>query len=474
MFHNFFSGAHRASRPSGSRAAMRPRRYAPRVESLEERNLLSFLPAVSYPSGLDPYAVKTASLRNNGITDIVAANGNSDTVSVFLGNGDGTFRPKVDYATSGSPDGILLADLTGDGTLDIVTSNFDGNNVSVLIGNGDGTFQTHQDFAAGAGGSSVVLGDFNGDGVPDLVTADYFDNTVSVLLGNGDGSFQAPIHYATPAGPVTVVVADFNGDGSDDVAVATQGAAPDFQGRVSVFLNNNGVFAPRVDYLAGLRSDDVAVGDFNNDGQPDLVVPNSLSNSVSVFLGNPDGTFQAALNSPLAGKPTQVAVADFDQRDGNADVAITLQQTNQVAVLLGNGDGTFGDPALFAVGNHPIAIATGDFNGDGYPDVVTTNSNGNDISVLINDADWGSAPRPGDKGSQGQVPPTETSAADATQPADPARTATDGLFADASAWNWLSANDDFLGLTGVTHHRLTHPGDGFPEIGTAALDDLRV
>jgi FG-GAP-like repeat len=130
-----------------------------------------------------------------------------------------------------------VGDFNGDTKLDLAVAN-GGSTVSVLLGNGNGTFQTHVDYGTGNGPNSVAVGDFNGDGNLDLVTANSGvagnGKTVSVLLGNGDGTFQAHVDYGTGNGPQSVAVGDFNGDHAQDLAVANLGST------VSVLLNTGG------------------------------------------------------------------------------------------------------------------------------------------------------------------------------------------------------------------------------------------
>jgi hypothetical protein len=122
-------------------------------------------------------------VNGDGKPDLVIANGGDTTVSVLLGNGDGTFQPRVDYATGSSPLSVIVGDVNGDGKPDLVTANNNGS-VSVLLGNGDGTFQPKVDYTTGIYTTSVAMGDVNGDGKPDLVAAVSGNNTVSVLLNS--------------------------------------------------------------------------------------------------------------------------------------------------------------------------------------------------------------------------------------------------------------------------------------------------
>ncbi len=194
-----------------------------------------------------------------------------NTVSVLLGNGDGTFQPQVTYAVGRQPDAIVAGDFTGDGHLDLAVAKRIGDNtVSVLLGNGDGTFQPQVTYAWGRSQTRswrvtspataaptwpsqtrattpcrccwatatarssprsptrwgrparIVAGDFTGDGRTDLAVANGIDNTVSVLLGNGDGTFQPQVTYAVGLGPGAIVAGDFTGDGRIDLAVANE------------------------------------------------------------------------------------------------------------------------------------------------------------------------------------------------------------------------------------------------------------
>jgi hypothetical protein len=157
-------------------------------------------------------------------------------VSILLGNGDGTFGPRNGFACGQDPTSVGIADLNNDGRLDLVTTNTGlfnvGWTVSVLLGNGDGTFQPHDDFIAGLSPLSVGIGDIDGDGQLDLAVAG--KEFVSMLLGRGDGTFR-PKTAVGPGGS-SVTMADFNGDGRLDLAVSGSDRAP---GTVAVLLQGD-------------------------------------------------------------------------------------------------------------------------------------------------------------------------------------------------------------------------------------------
>ena len=178
-----------------------------------------------YATGNTPVFLATADFNGDGNLDAAVANFGSNTVSLFLGNGDGTFQARVDYATGGTPSSVGVGDFNGDGQLDLVLTNGTfsvGNSVSVLLGNGDGTFQAHMEYGTGLGPTEAVVGDFNFDGKLDLAVANYGPayraGSVSILLGNGDGTFQPHVDYRAGVNPVGVSVGDFNRDSKLDLA----------------------------------------------------------------------------------------------------------------------------------------------------------------------------------------------------------------------------------------------------------------
>ncbi|MFF3460660.1 FG-GAP repeat domain-containing protein [Streptomyces sp. NPDC002730] len=352
---------------------------------------------VDYATGDLPLSVSTGDLNGDGDRDLVTANQAADTVSVLLGNGDGTFAAKVDYTTGNGPFSVAVGDVNGDGDRDLVTANLYADTVSVLLGNGDGTFAAKVDYTTGDQPYSVAAGDFDGDGDLDLVTANQLGNTVSVLLGNGDGTFAAKVDYTTGSSyvnggdqPVSVATGDFNGDG--DLDLITANARPD---TVSVLLGTaGGTFGAPVRYstsnsITGAEGHgpfSVAVGDFNGDGNLDLGAANFLaypSGLGAVMLGNGDGTFAAIIDFATGNRPVSLAAGDLDG-DGNLDLVTANQDPDTVSVLPGNGDGTFAAKIDFATGSGPHSVAVSDLDGDGDLDLVTANAFADTVSVLLN------------------------------------------------------------------------------------------
>jgi hypothetical protein len=279
--------------------------------------------------------------NGDGIPDLATVDG------VHLGVGDGTFRePLAGMGLSAAnPEvfAMVSGDFNGDGKLDLVVDDLGYNQVDpttifVLLGNGDGTFQAPKLVATGSFGA-MVAGDFTGDGQLDLAVANPFESTVSVFLGRGDGTFQAPRTYAVGAIVWTIPYG-------------------------------------------------IVAGDFTGNGHLDLAVANPGANTVSVLLGNGDGTFQPQVTYAVGTQPTYIVAGDFNG-DGKLDLAVACQGSDTdpsgVSILLGNGDGTFQSQKWTAApeGSTPDRLVAGDFNGDGKLDLAAAAGNGGNGFVLV-------------------------------------------------------------------------------------------
>ena len=298
--------------------------------------------------------------------------------------------PESTIATGQDPVTVIGSDFTTSGNFDLAVANHTDNTVSILLGNGDGTFTSSGTLPTGAGPVAEATADFNGDGIPDLAIVNQTDNTVSVYLGNGDGTFTLKGTFPTGKNPVAIVSGDFNGDGHIDLGVLNQA-----DNTVSILLGNgNGTFQSQTTFATGTTPSAVVVSDFNNDGKLDLAVTNQSANTVSVFLGNGDGTFKNSSTLTTGNTPVALAAGQFNlDNSTNADLAIVNQADDTLLVYLGNGDGTFtqgetfGLSAVLSSGNKPVAITEGDFNVDGLSDLALTDENANTVSVLIGNGD---------------------------------------------------------------------------------------
>jgi hypothetical protein len=389
----------RRGRLSSSKRA-RQRRFL--LENLEDRTVPStFNAPVVFDLPAAPKAEAVAHLRGNTAPlDVVTANANG-TVSVLLGNGDGSFQNPVSYAVGATPDAVAVGDFLGNGRQDVVTANADGT-VSLFLSNADGTLQSPQSISVGGRLNAVAVGDFLGNGRLDIVTGSSA-GTVSVFVGNGDGTFGGPINTQVAGGINGLAVGDFNGDGKPDLALATTQGVSILRGNGDGSFQLTGTVSFGVDSLGHPNSvDTVAVANLRG-GTLDLVA--EAGSAVSVVLGNGDGTFQspAGLNLGTSRNAHAFVVGDFTG-DGKPDI-VTINSafigSPSLSVLAGNGDGTFQPARVLNVGEDGVALAAGDFRGDGKLDLAVASTFGyssvtfgfNNVSVLLGNGDGTFAPR---------------------------------------------------------------------------------
>lgn len=363
-----------------------------------------FVRAQDFPTETQPEAVATADFDGDGEKDLAVTNLNAEqflTVSILLGNGDGTFDEPVSYdlpqAEFQTPTAIIAADLDGDGDPDVAaTSAGNSDTLVVLLNEGDGTFGNPESYDPVLSQDyplAVTAADFNGDDDLDLAVAFLLRNSaagnISVFPGNGDGTFGDPVPFDTGTDePTSIASADLNGDGKADLAATSQGDDGDGPWNVSVLLGRgDGTFDSAVTYPVGTSPQFVIASDLDGDGSPDLATADYAADGVSVLIGNGDGTFRSAANygAGTGSAPYGVASGDFDG-DGKPDLVTANSGTNGISVLPGQGDGTFGAAEHYAAGAGTAFVGVSDYNGDEKPDVVAANASSNDASILLNAA----------------------------------------------------------------------------------------
>lgn len=360
------------------------------------------------------FSVKAVDVNGDGKPDLVVAGedsgGGHATVSVLLGNGDGSFQAPRDFDAGGYNIYVIaVADVNRDGKPDVLAPlcldiSCDNSAVVVLLGRGDGTLQAAQPYGLGAVNdlrSSIAVGDVNGDGKLDVLvnvcTVGGCTVAVSVLLGNGDGTFQAA-YDIDPGGSGRITLANVNGDGKLDLLVSYSGAVG------VMFGNGDGTFQAAKTTATSSEANLAAVADVNGDGKVDLLLTIGCVNpycvhggtgAVQVLLGNGDGTFQPGQLFKSGGSGANaIAVGDVN-RDGKPDLAVshscnTYPPCNQgrIGVLLGNGDGTFQAAQVYASGvflGQTVALA--DLNGDHKLDILagglSTNGSSGAVTVFL-------------------------------------------------------------------------------------------
>ncbi|MBA3912408.1 MAG: VCBS repeat-containing protein [Acidobacteriales bacterium] len=332
--------------------------------------------------------VAVGDLNGDGNPDVVAvatSTGHGDLL-VFLGNRDGSLQPAVAYSTAQEGNGIVIGDFNLDGILDLSTS---GSQLAILFGKGDGTFGPAQQYIGPGGGVGVTMADIDGDGSPDLLelqSAIAFGfgppSAVALWRNRGDGTLRLPILYGVGQDPRDIMIGDFNNDGQPDVVTANN-----VSDTVSVLLNSGeGQLISRRQFETGLRESNgaeaIAVGYIDKDNNLDAVITDFDGGGIVVLPGNADGTFRQPNAFPAKLFPEAVTLADVN-RDGWTDIIVGGGEG--VSILLGNGIGEFQPPVHYQAGPGVQAVATGDVNNDGLPDVITGDYAGHAVSVLLND-----------------------------------------------------------------------------------------
>ena len=335
--------------------------------------------STTQPSGNGPAALAAADFNSDGKLDLAIVNTVDSTVSILLGNGDGTFT-RNDYPAGPQPVTVAAADLNHDGIPDLVVANQAANAVSVLLGSPGGVPGAAAPVPTGSGPAGIVVADLDGDGNPDLAVANEYDNSVSILLGIGDGTFAPHLDYPAGPLPVAVVAADFNGDGKLDLAIAND-IWPN--GTITVLLNHgDGSFTFGGTYATG-DSESLLTLDVNQDGKLDLVAVNQLSQTLSVYTGKGDGTFRLGPYQATQLVPNPLALAAGDLNgDGTLDLAVASDATNGFTDLANNNGGVYVAVMQFGTGSGVGAMALGDFNNDGSLDAALAEPGLNQYMIL--------------------------------------------------------------------------------------------
>ena len=313
------------------------------------------------------------------------------TISVFPGNGDGTYQPRTDYVTQLITGGVTVADVNKDGHPDLIvvgqpsSGSLSDPAVQVLLNNGNGTFGAAINGPAlpDLKAAYAAVADFNKDGNMDLAT-----NDGHILLGDGTGHFSLMAGSQFPAAD-NLAAADLNKDGKFDLATVTYTSNSSYNGTVGIFLGKgDGTFTAGQRYGSVYGGQNIGVSDLDGDGNPDLIIgfsdphgfgPGSGAGSYVYFLlGRGDGTFAGATWDQSLGIASGLGPA-FAVADFNGDLKPDIVTTNSASglslyTLTGNGDGTFtpGFTGAISANNagYPPLVLAGDLNGDGNNDAI--------------------------------------------------------------------------------------------------------
>lgn len=355
----------------------------------------SFNVTGSVSGGSSPRDSAVADFNGDGISDVVT--GTSTGFDVRLGDGNGSFSASFSYIGTFIP-AVTVNDFNGDGIMDIAASEIFNSTMSIYLGNGNGTFKSGIATAIGISPISIVSGDINGDGIADIVTGEGGTSEIAIYYGTGNGSFSGRTAVATSGNPLSISVADINGDLIDDFVVA------DVSGSdltIHYGNRNNTVTIQAVSSYANAQYA-VTTGDLNGDGRIDLISTDYNGDAINVSLRNANGTFAASVSYFIgtgAGS-RQVALGDFNG-DGVLDVVSANYSAQSVSMLLGRGNGTFGTARSTAMNGTIHDVDIGDFNRDGVQDILATNRSDGRLNIFTGAVKDGAGPLlPFDLGTQ--------------------------------------------------------------------------
>ncbi len=412
---------------------------------------------INLATGIFPWGIASGDLNYDGYMDIVVANyyDMDKEYSVYLNKGDGITFNRTDYNVSSYrnlyPRDVIIDDFNNDNVVDIVILMYYSDAVYVFFGDGSGVFSDRADEYGSASTDSdqyvqqMKSADFDNDGNLDLAVSCgvryWGDGVVNILFNDGTGDFDYKERLSIQTYAVyndDLVTVDFNKDGLMDVAVTHNY----YFAHIDVIYGlGNRTFSEPYEYKVGYRPDGIVAGDYNNDGESDLIVVNNRDNDVSVLLGDGTGGFQTQIKNDWGDSrsaynvvkadfngdqyldiafatryeiriftgdgtgsfpdmieysyettdvwPGRIYAADFNA-DGSIDIAAIDYFRDTLAIAWNNGSGGLNfDSKRYTVGNMIEDMTSYDFNCDGYEDIAVVNYGDSTVGILLSDGDNG-------------------------------------------------------------------------------------
>lgn len=360
------------------------------LRSVETTPTGTYSTVSTFGTAANGYGGALGDFNEDGKNDLVISNPSTHSVTLYVGNGDGTFKVGSSFVASTAAE-VRSADFNSDGNLDLAIGSPVGggsafDSLLIMFGNGDGSFKAATSYDTGDSPDRIDMGDLNSDGYQDIIVNDYFEPAGLVLLGNSNGTFKAGISFTLSTGNQTAVrLYDVNKDGKLDY-VSSSYTSP--QSYIFIGLGNgDGTFQSKIN--VGTNSggnnqwQEPAMGDVDGDGDIDIVVAGGTLNEVAVFLGNGDMTFKARVTYAAGTSPFSSKLIDTNNDDVLDIIATTTD--GRASIYLGNGNGTFKARTSYSVGTVGSNIITGDVTGDGVEDFTFIGVSGTGFGILESD-----------------------------------------------------------------------------------------
>lgn len=343
-----------------------------------------------------PEAALLADLDNNGDPDAVVAKGNFESgFTVLLNSGNGTYSTPVSYTTGFACWDITVADFNNDAIPDVVVSNrgtnYNGNSVSLFHGNGNGTFGAKTNFTVGTGPIGLTAADFNSDGFTDLAVANNggfgSGSTVSILINNTTGGFNTAYVLTGIPKPYKLVSGFIDNDSLPDIVVANE------EERITILHNTGTSFTATPYSMQAIQYNNlyssVQLADIDNDNDPDILYSSLGTQHIAVRRNLGNGvldSIQPVILDFFYGGTTSFQLHDFNS-DGYPDIVAatsTGSTGDGYRISMNQGNGTFAPPTYGTAGQYTFAVLGGDVDGDGDTDVLTIDNYSNELTVHKN------------------------------------------------------------------------------------------
>ncbi|CAF3678182.1 unnamed protein product [Adineta steineri] len=351
----------------------------------------SFTSMITYYTGDNsyPWGVAVNDLNGDNQQDIVCANYGTSNIGIFFGSENGSFSNQITYSltSQSNPTCVSLGDFNNDNYFDIVVTNYNSNSIGIFLGYGNGSFANVVIYSTGDGSSPrcLSINDFNNDNRLDIVVTNFGSDSIVILFGVGDGSFLLGISYSTGigSGPSELALGDFNKDNQLDIALSNQLA-----NETGIFIRySSEPFASLTTFSTGDQSQpqSVAIGDFNNDNYSDIVVANYGTSNIGIFIGYGNGFFNSMISysTGINSSPYCVVTSHLNN-DTNLDIVVSNSQTDNIMIFIGIGNEEFSISKIYSTGDRsrPSTISINDFNNDSILDIIIANSGTNNLLFL--------------------------------------------------------------------------------------------
>jgi hypothetical protein len=331
--------------------------------------------------GSGPAYLLSSDFNLDGFPDLLSANGNDHTATLFIGNGDGTFRPARNLKVFPEPSYAATGDLNKDGFPDIVLNSKGANGLSILLGYGNGNFRPTKKLATGRVPLTAILDDFNNDSLLDIAVSLTF-NKLEIYIGAGNGQFKKGNTYATGSRARSIVSGDFNKDNFKDIAIASNSSSSsslrilDGHGDGSFSLSHRSAKGKSLIVLAK--------EDMDGDGWQDLVAASAQGDNLYLLKSIKNGKFAGPLAFSAGGGPAALTIGQFDNDNLN-DVAVANGRSSSFSVIFRTPKGGFRHPPrdYIVEGGTPLAITSADFNKDGKTDIAVSSAAKDIVEIYL-------------------------------------------------------------------------------------------